>query len=321
LLAETVDDARTFAVLHGLAMVYWNKAQFSSALQVAEEMLVRAERQHSRLSRLVAHRVMAATMNPMGQFDGARKHAASAVSLYLPEEDRNSAHSFGHDMGVGSYCHLAIAQTFLGLVAEARANGIKATDLARSLNNANTLLYNSLWLSFMSVVRQDWTQAHETTIAMVDEAEKRSMALWAVFGRYFLGCSLMGLGEPEAGLAELYRGRSDAAKLENRVFLPMTLSFEAQGLAALGRHDEAVTKLTEALRVIEETEEHWWEAEVHRTQGEIMLTSGSAPADCELKFRKAMEIAARQGAQLLQRRANASLESLRGVQAKQGRVA
>ena len=136
------------------------------------------------------------------------------------------------------------------------------------------------------------------------------MALWAVFGRHFLGCSLVGLGSPEAGLAELQRGRSDAAKLENRIFLPITLSFEAQGLAALGRHDEALAQLKEALRVVDETQEKWWEAEVHRMQGEIMLAQGNATAECKERFHRAIEIATTQGAKLLERRASASMQRM-----------
>jgi class 3 adenylate cyclase/tetratricopeptide (TPR) repeat protein len=303
LLPETVDDARTFAVLHGLAMVYWNKAQLRAMRNVADDMLTRAQRQGERVPTLVAHRVMTVVLNTTGRFEEASQHGARAVSLHDREQDHETAHVFGHDQGVGALCHFAIAQTFLGKTAEAKAAAMRAAELARFLNNANTLLYNSLWSSFISVVGHHWTQAHETATDMVAEAEKRSMALWAVFGRHFLGCSLVGLGAPEAGLAELHRGRSDAAKLENRIFLPITLSFEAQALAALGQNDKALSRLEEALRVIVDTQEHWWEAEVHRIQGEIMLANGSAPADCNGKFRRAVEIASLQGAKLLEQRA------------------
>ncbi len=183
----------------------------------------------------------------------------------------------------------------------------KAAELARSLNNANTMLYHSLWSSFMSVVRHDWTEAYETATAMVAEAEKRSMALWAVFGRHFLACSLVGRGAAEAGIAELHRGRSEAEKLENKIFLPMTLTSEAQALAALGRFDEALSQTALALQAIEETQELWWQAEVHRVEGEIMAARGHARTECQERFDRAFAIAAGQGAKLLQERALASM--------------
>jgi class 3 adenylate cyclase/predicted ATPase len=304
-LLTDVDDEHTFAVLHGLAMVYWNKAQLPAMINVADDMLMRARRVGERVPTLVSHRVMAVALNTTGRFREASEHGARAAGLYDPEQDRQTAHLFGHDQGVGALCHLAIARTFLGEDAEARATAAQAAEFACSLNNANTILYNSLWSSFMSVVRQDWTEAYETATAMVAEAEKRSMALWAVFGRHFLGCSLVGRGAAEAGIAEIHRARSDAAKLENKIFLPITLSFEAQALALLGRFDEALGQIALAMQAVEETREQWWQAEVHRIEGEILVASGQPHAGRQ--FRRALEIAAQQRAKLLEKRALAAM--------------
>jgi tetratricopeptide (TPR) repeat protein len=299
------DDPRTFAVLHGLAMVYWNKAQLPAMSNVAEDMIMRANRVGGRVSTLVAHRVMTVALNTTGRFNEACEYGTRAVSLYDPKQDYQTAHLFGHDQGVGSLCHLAIALTFLGNDTQAKTTAVNAAELARSLNNANTMLYNSLWSSFMSVVRCDWAEAHETATAMVAEAEERSMALWAVFGRHFLGCSLIGRGAAEAGLAEIHRARSDAEKLKNRIFLPMTLSFEAQALASLGRFDEALCQTGLAMRAIEETGELWWQAEVYRIEGETLIASGRPHA--ENRMRRALEIADQQKAKLLQERARAGI--------------
>jgi class 3 adenylate cyclase/tetratricopeptide (TPR) repeat protein len=304
-LLTEADDTRTFPVLHGLAMVYWNRAQLPAMNNVADDMLMRAGRVGGRVPALVAHRVMAVVLNTTGRFKEAREHGARAAGLYDSEQDRQTAHLFGHDQGVGALCHLAIALTFLGEDTEARTTATKAAALAQSLNNANTTLYNSLWSSFMSVIRHDWAEAHEKAMAMVAEAEKRSMALWAVFGRHFLGCSLVGRGAAEDGIAEIHRARSDAAKLENRIFLPMTLSFEAQALGALGRFDDALGQTALAAQAIEETRELWWQAEVHRIEGEILIAAGRPHAGT--RFRAASEIAAQQGAKLLEGRALAAM--------------
>jgi class 3 adenylate cyclase/tetratricopeptide (TPR) repeat protein len=299
------DDPRTFAVLHGLAMVYWNKAQLPAMSNVAEDMIKRAGRVGERVSTLVAQRVMTVALNTTGRFNEAREHGTRAVSLYDPKQDYQTAHLFGHDQGVGALCHLAIALTFLGNDTQARTTAANSAELARSLNNANTMLYNSLWSSFTSIVRCDWAEALETATAMLAEAEERSMALWAVFGRHFLGCSLIGRGSAEAGLAEIHRARSDAEKLKNRIFLPMTLSFEAQALASLGRFDEALCQTGLAMRAIEETGELWWQAEVYRIEGEILVASGRPHA--ENRMRRALEIAVQQKAKLLQDRARAGI--------------
>jgi predicted ATPase len=145
---------------------------------------------------------------------------------------------------------------------------------------------------------------------MISDAEKRSMALWAVFGRHLLGCALAPLGEPERALEELHRSRRQAAALENRVFLPMTLIFEAQALASLGEFDAALDRLAESLRIVEATEERWWEAEAHRVRGEVLRQSGAPPEACDREFRHAIEVALSQGAHHLASRATNGLSEM-----------
>jgi predicted ATPase len=213
-------------------------------------------------------------------------------------------------MGVGALWHSAIARLFLGDEQGFGARRARALELTDTLNNATTTLYTGLWAAFTSVVTEDWSKAQETASRMIGDAEERSMALWVAFGRHFLGCAYVGLAEHAAGIAAIHRAREDAALLENRIFLPMTLCFEARALAALHRPGEALARLNEAAVVVETTDERWWEAEIHRGFGEIMLLNGASSNDCESKFRRAIEIASKQGAKLLEKRAASSLLQL-----------
>ena len=63
-------------------MCYINQAKLKLDLDVAEEMLRRAEPQNDPMSRLVAHRVMAVTQNIMARFTSAREHAEQAAALF-----------------------------------------------------------------------------------------------------------------------------------------------------------------------------------------------------------------------------------------------
>ncbi len=310
LLDEVGDDARQFAVLHGLCMVYWNRAQLEKNLEVAEEMLVRAERQNDTLPKLVATRVMAVVLNPLGRFADAREAAERAVNLYDPEQHRDSAHHYGHDMGVGSYWPLSIACLFLGYRDASDDAASRASALLRQLQNANTTAYNSLFAAFTSLVKGEWQHARDTATQMIEHAASRSMALWVVYGRHLLGSALAALNEAEPALAEIRRGRADAAKLSNSVFKPMTLRFEAQALATLGRFDEAFARLDEALETVEATQERWWEAEIHRIRGEISRQSKSPQYDAEASFRRAIDVARDQQAKLFELRAATSLGRL-----------
>ncbi|HEX2648944.1 MAG TPA: adenylate/guanylate cyclase domain-containing protein [Burkholderiales bacterium] len=310
LLARLGDDPRQFAVLHGLCMVYWNRAEFVRMLEVAQDMLARAERKDDSLSLLVAHRVMAVALNPMGRFEEARAHAEKAVALYDRRLHRDSAHQYGHDQGVGAYWHLAVAALFLGDVEMADRAAREAGALATELQNANTSLYSSLYLSFTNLAKSDWEATRRAASEMVENARERSMALWVVFGRHHLGSALAALGEWEAALLELRQARAQADDISNTVFTTMTLRYEAEALAGLGRTDEALECLERAIALGERTEERWYEAEIYRARAAIRRRLRQASAAIHADLDRAIAVARRQKAALFERRARADLEAL-----------
>jgi predicted ATPase len=69
--------------------------------------------------------------------------------------------------------------------------------------------------------------------------------------------------------------------------------------------------LAEALRLVDKTGEHWWEADLHRLQGELLLVrSTRQTAEAEACFHQALDIARRQQAKSLELRAAMSLSRL-----------
>jgi len=151
---------------------------------------------------------------------------------------------------------------------------------------------------------------------MIEDAGAHSMALWVAFSRHILGGALVNLEEPEAALKELRLGRDEAEKLNNNIFKPMTLRFEAQALSSLGRHDDAIACLDTALEIVEATDERWWESDIHRLRGDIVRHLNSAASDSEASFKRAMAIAADQKARLFELR---SAVALGGLWRDQGR--
>ena len=95
--------------------------------------------------------------------------------------------------------------------------------------------------------------------------------------------------------------------------MPYYLSTLAQAYANTDRIDEAVSILAESQAALEKTGERWWQAEVYRIHGELLLRhSGAAPADkrAEEYFRRALQTAREQCAKSLELRAIMSLSRL-----------
>ena len=69
---------------------------------------------------------------------------------------------------------------------------------------------------------------------------------------------------------------------------------------------------------MEQHEERWWEAEVHRLRGGLLLRqTGTSQAEAEACFQQALDVARRQEAKSLELRAAMSLSRLWQQQGKQ----
>ena len=84
----------------------------------------------------------------------------------------------------------------------------------------------------------------------------------------------------------------------------LALARLAEGQTRKGEYENALKSLEEADGIIEAGGERWARSEIVRLKGEI-LRAQSASGAC---FRRAVEVAQRQGAKLLQLRAAVSLE-------------
>ena len=79
----------------------------------------------------------------------------------------------------------------------------------------------------------------------------------------------------------------------------------------MGQPEEGLRLLAEALTVARHTGERWWEAELYRLKGELLLAlSQDHQAEAETCFRQALELARYQQAKSLELRAALSLGRL-----------
>ncbi len=89
------------------------------------------------------------------------------------------------------------------------------------------------------------------------------------------------------------------------------LSLSATALARHGDAEEGLGMVTEALALAQRDDIRWWEAELHRVKGEILLARAPGSADeVEDCFRQALDIARNQTAKMLELRAGTSLARL-----------
>jgi predicted ATPase len=92
------------------------------------------------------------------------------------------------------------------------------------------------------------------------------------------------------------------------LYRPYFLALLAEGCVKAGQVEEASSLLADALTGAERVGERWYQAELHRQQGELLARSDADRA--EVCFRRAFILAERQEARLWQLRAATSLAHL-----------
>jgi len=102
------------------------------------------------------------------------------------------------------------------------------------------------------------------------------------------------------------------------VFVPYFYTWLADVAAHLGQVDEGLQALAEASTLVAQQEERWWEAEIHRLRGVVLLRQPGTPqAEAEAWLQRALDVARRQEAKALELRAAMSLSRLWQQQDKQ----
>jgi predicted ATPase len=150
---------------------------------------------------------------------------------------------------------------------------------------------------------------------LVSVATEQGFPHWRAVGTIYRGWLEVNNGNVTGGLCLLRRG-SDAHRSTGAESLrPYHIALLARAHEIVGQIEEAATQLDDAMQIVEKTGERWFEAELYRHKGQLLLRQGHTKAAEEL-YRKALSIAREQEAKLWELRAATSLARLRRDQGR-----
>jgi predicted ATPase len=160
-------------------------------------------------------------------------------------------------------------------------------------------------------IAKEVTPALEAAEAAVTIAEKEGVPLFESWARVARGWALAHLGQAEQGIAQIRGGLAMASATGAETWHPYNLAQLAEACAKAGRIDEGLEVIAKALNLVQEKGERWWESEILRLRGELLLKRNpSGLAEAQNSFERAIEIARKQGAKSLELRATTSLARL-----------
>ncbi|MCL4301393.1 MAG: AAA family ATPase [Anaerolineae bacterium] len=309
-----------FPILNGRFGHYMTRGEPQIAYQLAQEFLELAQQQHDPAI-IVAHRCVGWSSTTMGKLVAARAHFEQAVALYDPAQHRPLTFQYGQDPGPAGLALGALDLWLLGYVEQARRWSDRALELAREGGHAYTLALTLGLSTWFHHFRRERAVALEQAEELIAISTKQGFDLWLAWGTIIRSWALVEQGQGEARLTHIRQGLAGAQATGAVFFRAHQLSLLAEAYHIVGDSMAGLAVLEEALTQVETTKERFWEAEIYRLKGELLLKLEDAglshgveeipdtesPEAC---FFKAIEIARRQEGKSLELRATVSLARL-----------
>ena len=239
----------------------------------------------------------------LGAFTQARVHLEQAVALYDLQQHRALAYRFGEDLGVACLAHTALALWVLGYADQALHRIQEALALGQALLHPHSLALALLLATWFHQLRREGQTALERAEAEIELAQEHGFPHILSQCMVWRGWAMVRQGQKAAGIAQMRQSlaalRATGIEL-GQSYYP-TLFAEAYGHG--GQADEALAVLATALALVETTGGRWWEAELQRLKGELLLAPAGTGhqgegtrakvADAETCLRQALAVARR----------------------------
>jgi predicted ATPase len=279
--------------------------------ELAVEFLALAEKQSATGPPMIGHRLMGLSLLHTGEITGGRAHLDRAIALYDPAEHRHLAMRFGQDVGAASLCWRSLALLLLGYPQDALADAVRALKIARESRHSGTLVYVLNFSIFPHVYCGHFAAAN----ALIDEfnilKDQIGSLFWGGWGTVQRGCVLALTGKVTEAVQNITSGIAEMRSTGTTLWMPLFLSSLALANAEAAQLDQAWANIHEAMTTLETTKENWYEAEINRVAGAIVLLGTEPDAGkAEAYFASALEVARKQKAKSWELRAAMSMARL-----------
>jgi class 3 adenylate cyclase/predicted ATPase len=301
--------------LGGLFLFHVTRGDLATASEVAGEYRRLAEDYGDSYFLQWAHLFSGMPLHYRGRWKPALAHFEQSIELYDRGWDTPAGIFVETDPGLASRCMAGQALWMLGWPDRGLARTREAVEIARVSNRSNNLAFALVFSATLHQWRGDRERAFADASEVVGIAEEHRFPMWLGNAKVFRGWAIVEKSGGEAALAEIVAGLSLLATTGARLTGPQILGLLGQVYTELGRFEEAAGAVKSGLRMAHDNGIEFWNAELHRLRGEIVLRrdpqSGGEAADC---FRRAREVADAEGAlSLALRSATSAARQLRGL--------
>lgn len=294
-------------VLRALAIAAVTRSEPKRAYEFGEQLLARAGEERDPVLSVESNYVLGVARFWLGDFADARQRLEEAISSY--DRSRHSTHValYSQDPGVVCGIRLAYALWFLGFPEQAARLRDQSLALARELAHPYSLAYALNFACWLSNELGDRASTQSLVAEAGELTTEQRLSLLRNMNTVMRGWLQVESGELADGIGRIREGLAAAHATGQDLYRPYALGLLARALARSGGIEEGMVALDEALDFCDRTDERFWEAELYRLRGDLLL-EGKPPDEAEADgcYLRALRTARRQGAHALELRAAVS---------------
>ncbi|MBV8452051.1 MAG: tetratricopeptide repeat protein, partial [Deltaproteobacteria bacterium] len=291
-------------------IVHWSVRNFASARECTEQLQVLAARTSDEITRFFAGFASGFFSIMSGDYVSARDHFEQALKLTddtcrVLIEGLDTAISFVNSPGF-----LGCAMWLLGYPDQARQQQARVLDLLSGPLGTYARGVGIIIELYMSDFMRGNRRMLEAAERLTALARESGMTGQLGIGMIWLGRATAVEGGVDRGIEAVAEGRDILLTLGELALLDVYEHCAVTAYLQAGKTDEGLTIVERMIKECTGGGVRFFEADLHRLKGELLLAAGAPMTDAEDSFRKAITIAQRQQAKSWELRATLSLARL-----------
>jgi predicted ATPase/class 3 adenylate cyclase len=303
-LCEKLEEKKSiFPVMYGQWVIPYVRGDMAAALVNSKRFLQQAEQQNDTGLLMMGHRIYGSSLVWRGDTRQGSEHLRQALSLYKADEHGKLAYIFSQHPRTAALAHLCLALQHLGFIDQAMDAGWQAISDAKRLGHFNSIAYSLCFVSLLIMLRRDVPTLKTTAGELLQLAEQYDASYWALWAKPMLGWIAAQEGNIETGVRQMHESAEALQKQKANLWVPQTLLLEAEILGNAMQYQHAYTLLDAAQELIEPLDQRFYEAELHRVRGAVLIAEKPDSADGIASLDRAIEVARRQSSRFLELRA------------------
>ncbi len=260
-----------FPVLRGLMGFYQARGDSRMARELGERVMRLAQSVQNSTFLLEAYHILGVNLFWLGEFSSAQTHLGQSITLYDSQPHNSLSLLSLQEPKMHCLSYIAWSLWLLGYPDQALERMSEALTLAQELPHS----YSQAWVLVPFAELHQHRREERLTLKRAETcialATDLGFPAALAMGTVMRGWALVEQKQGEEGIAQMRQGMTAYRAIGGELQRPYCLALLAEAYGKTGQIEAGLTVLAEALALVNKNEERWWEAELYRLRGELLL--------------------------------------------------